>query len=446
MGQLTSVAQYTVNVHYSNPKDSTLYFRIATFDEKLFIPKDTIKLIKNKAKISSATSVFGGIYYIYLPNSGYKIQLCLENKDVVNLKIDGNLPFDSIQTTDPENKIFLKYQALENSFQHLDSQYAAMQKRGTATLRVKEELYRTKREQMTAYRKTSMTKLNTNGLLYKYFKILNQIDAFKPDKNDYAGRDAFIKQFNLKDQQLYFTPVIKSVLYEYLSAYPLVADSALNGIEVVMKKMDCKDKPYPNTFNYFSSILQNSTIKDNMKGYVKFVDKYLLKNSCQFIPKNRMDGFLSTYNRFKEIAVKDTITDIVLKDTSGKVQNLKENIAAYDYTIISFYDPTCEHCKYQMPELDSTLKTIRSQSSLKILNFAICNTPTSMEKEWKSFIKEKNFTEEYVHVILGEMDNVRNDYAAYSNPIFYLCDTKGNIVLKKASISSIKKFLLTGKN
>ncbi|MFN5760506.1 MAG: hypothetical protein ACK44U_00380 [Sphingobacteriales bacterium] len=85
--------------------------------------------------------------------------------------------------------------------------------------------------------------------------------------------------------QLYFTPILKDILYEYLSAYPLSADSTLKGIDVIMSKMDCKDKPYANTFNYFSSILQNSSIKENMKGYTAFIEKYLINNKCSFLPK-----------------------------------------------------------------------------------------------------------------------------------------------------------------
>lgn len=434
-------AQYQINIIYNNPKDSVLHFRLSTFDDKLFLPKDTVKVVKNKAKFASATSVFGGIYAIYLPTSKKKIQLCIENKDMMTLTLNGNDLTDSITCSDPENNLFIKYQSLENSFHYLDSQYNELQKRGNATLRLKEEMYSKKREALINFRNNALKTIKPKGLLHKYFTILNQIDAFKPDKQDIQAREYFINQFNLKNQQLYFSPVIKQILYEYLSAYPLVADSITKGMDVVMSKLNCKDKPYPNTFNYFASVLQNSSIRENTKGYTNFIEKYLINNTCTFLPQSKADEFRSSYSRMKDIVKLDTAINIILKDTSGKTQELTHHINQHDYTVISFYDPSCEHCKYQMPELDSTLKTIRAQQGISVLNFAICNTSTVMEKSWKAFINEHKMDDHYVHVILGEENTIRNTYGAYSNPLFYLCDRKGNILIKKGTAANIASYI-----
>ena len=442
----TSNAQYQINLKVIDTKDSILYFRLASFDEKLYIPKDTIKLVNNKANIRSLKPIYGGIYYLYFPNTGMKIQLSLENKDVIYLTINAQLPIDSIQTNDPKNKLFLEYQALENKFQYLDSQYAVLQKKGNATLKIKERLFQEKREALTQFRNTAKAKLDPKLFLYQYLTLLNTIDAYKPDKNKFTEREAFIRSLNLKDQRLYFSPIIKSAIYEYLSAYPLNADSILKSMDVVMKKMDCKDKPYANMFNYFSTVLQNSTIKNNMDGYVKFLDTYLFKNNCSFISKNNMQGYISTYARYKELVMKDTISNIILKDSSGIVQNLRQQIEKYTYTVISFYDPTCEHCQVQIPELDSTLKAIRTKSGLTILHFAICNTSTSLDKEWRGFIQKNKMEEDCVHVMLGDSIEVRNQYAAFGNPMLFLCDASGNILLKKTSVSTIRNYLLSNRH
>lgn len=444
--QIGVFAQYKININYSKPKDSILYFRVTTFDDKLFIPKDTIKVGKKTARIVYDKSIFGGIYYIYLPQSKKKIMLCLENNDNFTLNINGDNWEDSLTCTNPKNNLFLNYQKLENRYQYLDSQYSDMQKKGNATLKAKEALYKVKKDSLSAFRTKAMLKLNSTSLLYKYFKVLNERDGYAPNRTDYKGRDAFIKKFNFKDEQLYFTPVLKDIMYEYLSAYPLTADSTLKGIDVIMDKMDCKDKPYANTFNYFSSVLQNSSIKENMKGYTAFIEKYLINSKCTFLGKNATDQFLSTYKRIKQISNIDTVANIVLKDTTGKEQSLVDQIKNYDYTVVSFYDPTCEHCKFQMPELDSTLLDIRSKSGLKVLNFAICNTSMALESEWKKFINEKKLEDQYIHVILGDKDNIRETYAAYANPMFYLIDNRGRILLKKANISAIKKLIQTQKN
>lgn len=442
MVYLSATAQYQVNLTLSNIKDSLAYFRLCTFDEKLFIPKDTSRIKKNVVKFASTTSIFGGIYYVSLPASNKKIQLCIENKDMINLKLDGSLPLDSIYCSDPENKVFIKYQALESKYQYIDSQYNDLLKKGNASLKFKESLYKPKKDTLSAFRKQALRTLKTGSVLHKHFTWLNTLDEFSPNRQEYAQREKFLRQFPLQDAQLYFSPLLKPIIYEYLSSYPLQADSTLKGIEAVMKRLDCKDKAYPNTFNYFTNVLQNNTIKNNIEGYMDFIETYLINNKCSFLPKNREAEYLTKYKQFKQIAGTDSITNISLKDTAGIKQDLGDVVAKHDYTIISFFDPSCEHCKVQMPELDLTVKSVLNQTNLSLSIYAICNTNFSMEKDWKTFITEHALSENFVHVILGDDDSPRVQYAAYGNPMFFLVDQNKKILLKKTTVSAIKKFLL----
>ena len=439
----TVCAQYAIQLTVKNTSDSVVYFRMASFDNKLFIPKDTFRLSKQPLRIQSTTPIYGGFYYLYFPQSKKKIWLCLENKDRFNLNIDGEKWEQEIVCSDPKNILFFHYQIIENSFLSIDSNYNEMRKRGNGNLKTKESLYKDKILALTAFRLDAMKKLSTNSLLYKYFNCLNRLDAYVPNKKNFKEREEFLQQFNLKDPQLYFSPLLKDVMYEYLSSYPLSADSTLKGMSVIMKKLNCKDKIYPNTFNYFASILQNSSIKENTKGFTSFIEKYLINTTCQFLPKSTTNEFLSLYSSIKKIAVVDTAMEMRLKDSSGNLQSLHNQIKNADYTVISFYDPTCEHCKYQIPILDSTLKSVRAQTSLSVLHFAICNTSIYLENEWKKFILENKLGEHTVHVILGEEESIRNAYAAYNNPIFFLVDKNGSLLLKKTTITAIKQYLIS---
>ena len=62
-------AQFQVRLEFKNVTDSIVYLRASLFDEKNFIPKDTINLKKGPATIKNTKSVFGGIYYLYFPAS-----------------------------------------------------------------------------------------------------------------------------------------------------------------------------------------------------------------------------------------------------------------------------------------------------------------------------------------------------------------------------------------
>lgn len=437
----SSFGQYHIQVNFKNIPDTVAYFRITTFDEKLFLPKDTIKISDRNTIIEFRDKIFGGDYYLYFPQSKKKISLCIENLNRFSLAVDGEYWNDSIFCSDKNNMLYIQYQLQESKYKYLDSHYYELQKKGSGSLKTKEQLYKGKKEALMSFRVNAMKNLNSNSLLFKYFNTLNRLDNFSPNRNDYYSREKFINAFQLNDVQLYFSPFLKDIMYEYLSSFPLQADSLLKGIKFIMSKFNCKDKAYPNTFNYIASVLQNNSIKDNFQGYASFIETYLIKSNCKFLPKPTAEEFMSNYNRIKPLTITDTATNIILQDTSGHVQTLYNHLANYDYSVISFFDPTCEHCKYQIPQMDSTVSLIRKQTGLKILNFTICNTSESMKEEWKKFIVEKKLTGDYVHVLLGEESQIRNAYAAYSNPMFYLCNKKGKLLLKKTNFSEIKKLI-----
>jgi hypothetical protein len=70
-------AQFVLKINASNTIDSIAYLRTNLFDEKNYIPKDTIKLYKSTITIKSTKSIVGGIYYLYFPKSKQKIQFIL---------------------------------------------------------------------------------------------------------------------------------------------------------------------------------------------------------------------------------------------------------------------------------------------------------------------------------------------------------------------------------
>jgi protein-disulfide isomerase len=53
--------------------------------------------------------------------------------------------------------------------------------------------------------------------------------------------------------------------------------------------------------------------------------------------------------------------NIILKDTAEVNQNLHEYAKSYDLTLITFFDPSCEHCKVELPRMDSTIKLFNQE-------------------------------------------------------------------------------------
>ena len=82
-------AQYQIKIKAVNTIDSIAFFRGALFDDKNYIPKDTIKLYKGNYTVTAKKPIIGGIYFFYFPKSKQKVYFALENLDSIKVELRG---------------------------------------------------------------------------------------------------------------------------------------------------------------------------------------------------------------------------------------------------------------------------------------------------------------------------------------------------------------------
>lgn len=130
--------------------------------------------------------------------------------------------------------------------------------------------------------------------------------------------------------------------------------------------------------------------------------------------------------------------NISLPDTSGKIQTLYGDSSRF--TIVTFWDPTCGHCKETLPILDSMYRAKWKSSDVKM--FAVAKETDGTKKDWMDFIHSKHL-EDWTHVYYSKADEkTRIDanipgysqlYDVQSFPTMYLLDKNKRIVAKKLS-------------
>lgn len=436
-------AQFQVRLQVKNASDSIAYFRASIFDEKNFIPKDSISLKKGVAIIKNTKSVFGGIYYLYFPATRQKISFIVENKDTIKLSIEGSDYLKGAMINGTKNKLFLQYQLLEKSLAHFDSTYAKEQLAGKKFGQIqKAAFFKIKTDSLTAFRAAALKQLKPTDVLFIHFDALNKLDASVPNKKNIEARNNFIKQFDLNMPMLFFTPNIRPILVEYFSYYPLQADSMVKGVDTIMSKVMCTNKAYSFVFDYISKLLKNREIQNNTEGYAYFIRKYIKEGKCAFLDPNQKEAFLQELEQLQALKIKDTAYNLILPDTTGTNQSLKDIAKNYNYTILIFFDPSCEHCKVELPKMDSIIALLESQLLVKIGKYAVCNAPGASKQEWVGFINEHHLFKSYTHVQLGNDPGIRKTYDAFSNPLFYLFDRDAILLAKKISPSNLRKELL----
>ena len=442
----TSAAQFVLKINASNTIDSIAYLRTNLFDEKNYIPKDTIKLYKSNITIKNTKSIVGGMYYLYFPKSKQKIHFILEDQDTVRLTISGNDYLQSASINLNKNTTLLAYLRLEKALSHYDSSYALSLKSGKKFNQIQKAAYfKIKTDSLVAFRMNALKRFKKEDVIYIYFSTLNALDKSIPSKRDYVGRQSFLKQFELNNPKLFFTPVMKQIIVEYLSYYPLVSDSLIQGTDAVFSSILCTNKAYPFIFDYFTKVFKNREVQNNTEGYAYLINKYVKNNTCAFIDKKNKDAFIAELNQIQAQKLNDTALDLILEDTLGIKSSLLNTARQSNYTVLIFFDPNCEHCKVELPKMDSTIKVLEKELLIKIGKYAVCNEPNIDKSVWKEFILNNKLDYHYTHVIMpGNNENLefRKAYDAFTNPLFYLLDKDGILIAKKLSTKTIRKILI----
>ena len=437
-------AQYQIKIKASNTADSIAYFRGTVFDDKNYIPKDTIKLYKGNYTVAAKKPIIGGIYFLYFPKSKQKVFFSIENKDSIKIEIRGLNYLDSIKFSNKANQQFIEYQLLEKKLSNYDSMYAAELAKGKKfNLAQKAAFFQPKTSQLISYRTTLLKNLKQVNALFLHLNTLNILDSSVPSRKNYNGRNELIKRIDFKNPKLLFTPNIKNVLNEYYSYYPLQADSLNKGLDTVMNKVDGKSNMSMYITDYFIKLLHNREIVNNTEAYTYYLEKYILNQKYKISDIKQLGQLKSELANLKSLQLQDTCVNMILKDTAGQVQNLQEFASQNKFTLIIFYDPTCEHCKVELPKMDSTINLLENTYNIKVGRYAVCNEPSLPASIWKDFIVKYNLNKNYINVNLGNNMDLRKSYDAFTNPIFYLVNNKGILLGKKLSPQTVRNLILS---
>jgi peroxiredoxin len=136
--------------------------------------------------------------------------------------------------------------------------------------------------------------------------------------------------------------------------------------------------------------------------------------------------------------INEPAPQLALKDTAGKTVSLYAVRAPF--TFVVFWDPTCGHCKEQVPRLDSIYEA--KWKALGVAVFAV-NTNENTFNDWKQFIAEHHLrgwyhawqTKEERQAEEGTgQPNYRQLFDVFQTPTMYLLDADKRIIAKKLSI------------
>ena len=131
--------------------------------------------------------------------------------------------------------------------------------------------------------------------------------------------------------------------------------------------------------------------------------------------------------------------DVISTDQNGQTKSIYE--MKQDYIVVYMYNPTCEHCMKETPELVKWYNKNKNTRSVGVYAIAI----DTDDAEWKQYVNDKNMD---VFTIVFDPTN-KSIYAKYYvnvTPELYLLNKDRKIIAKNLKVFQIDTMIERDQN
>lgn len=437
------------NVHYGKAYLAYYMGSALSVQDSATISKDGLVTFKNEKKLP------GGIYAIVYGNKKYSSDFLLDKEQKLSITADtANLGKTNI-TGNVSNDIFAAYQ-----------NYVA--EKGKILMQQKKAYETATTSSDSTLHEKEYNKINAEITAYRYNIINNQpetmmavlLQAMKgptqPQKNPVTAQDSldnynFYKQhywdgFAFNDDRLVRTPFFQPRLEQYYRAVlPQGApDTIIKDIDYKLLLARTSPEMYKYLLNWFTDEYINPKYMGQDAIYVHLYEKYHSKGLTPWLNEKQMK--IITDRAYMQMAnlIGEQADNIQMLTTSNDTINLYDVKA--NYTLLVFWDPTCGHCKEELPKIDSVYRASWKDKGMKIFAVLTEKTPDL----WREYITAHHI-EDWVNVYqspaMAEAENksqkpgFRQMFDVTMTPTILLLDDQKRIIAKKLSWEQINDFL-----
>jgi thiol-disulfide isomerase/thioredoxin len=449
---------YEIKVTFKPFKNQYIY--LGHYFGKQYPIIDSVKLDdKSEGVFKGTKKLQGGIYLIGYPNKAGFFEILLDKQQHFSVIADTSTLRSGIKFINSEdNDLFSAYQ-----------QFMAAKGKEIASLQ----------QQL----KSNPTKVDSIRLVEELTKADKAVNKYREDFiKDHPGNILTTLLITMREPELMGRLKNPKTKVDSLDAYTYYKSHFWDGVNFWDGRLayttffeDKLDKyfaqlvvPQPDSIiREIDQMLSFASINEEMTRFllIKFINRYLVQKymweDAVFVHLFEKYFAQKSYS-WLTAAGRKTITDrayslmanimgspaadIELPDSSGKIINLYGQKA--DYILVSFWDPTCGHCKEVLPKLDSFYHAKWKGAGLKM--FSIAKETDGTKKDWLKFINDYHL-QAWTHVYYSKTDDkARTDsgipgysqlYDVLSFPTLYLLDKDKRIIAKKLTYEQIDEVL-----
>ncbi len=455
IGFLGTRAQgYQINLQ-SNYKAGIVY--LTYYMGKNFILQDSaVVSSKGLAVFKDAKKLQPGIYVIVFPGKRLTADFLIEKEQNISILADTN-HLEQIKITGSQaNIIFKQYQSFVNvKGKQLQDVRVAYNAAKTHEDSVKyETAYKKYSKELNDYRMSIVVGKPTSmmAVLLTALKEPAYPTTVAVTHQDSIANYNFYKQhywdgISFMDDRIIRTPFFLPKLETYYrEVMPQSSDSLIKDIDYKLLLARSNTEMYKFLLNWFTDEYISPKYMGQDAVFVHLYEQYHSKGITTWLNEKQHEAI--TRRAFMVMAnlIGEKAADLQFEDTAG-IQTSLYNVDA-PYTVVVFWDPSCGHCKQELPRIDSIYRANWQKKNVKI--YAVLSESEKMKPEWLSYIREHKIGDWInVYQTKASLDletkeqrpSYRQLYDVVLTPTLYLLDKDKRIVAKKLTLEQINDLL-----
>ena len=399
----------------------------------------------------------GGIYAIVFPgknltfdffiDKGQDITILADSADLQNVIIQGS----------PENDLFKEYQGYVGikggQMQQERNAYSASKNSQDSTLH--QDNYTRMNKELNDYRdgiiKNHPTSMMTTCLnAMKEPEILFKKPLTRQDSLDNYNyyRLHYWDGVTFMDSRVIRTPFFLPKLERYYrEVLPQAPDTIIKDLDYKLLLARSSPEMFKFLLNWFTDEYINPKYMGQDAIFVHLFEKYHSKGVSYWLNEKQMEAVSRRAYMQMSNLIGVTAANLEMVDTTGKPSSLF-NLNA-EYTLVIFWDPTCGHCKEEVPRIDSIYRATWKAKGVRIYSVLSDN---DKKKEFVEYIKEHKIGDWTNVYETKEMEKIIADakrpgfkqlYDVIQTPTLFLLDKEKRIIGKKLGFEQLNDFLKT---
>ena len=440
------------------PFNKGYYYLAYHFGNKQYLIDSSKVSPTGDAVFAGTKKLLGGIYMIVFPEKNGWVECMIDQQQKFSVWADtSDLVMKLRYDGSPDNTIFGDYQ--KKSFE-IGSKIGALRNQlnaatdEAAKASIQSNMTNLSKE-MQVYRDGLQAKYPKH-LLTSIFNLLKDPEVPTGDKHPggkydsiYAYnyyKDHYWDGIKFTDDRLIRTPVLQGKFDRYYDeVLPQQSDSLIQYVD----KMLAAAKPNEEMFKYILSSLTDKYVNPKYMGqdavFVHLFEKYYMTGQAESWMNEKYKKFIFDrgYSLMANVIGKKA-AELPMVDTLGKAFSLYAVQAPF--TVVCFWDPTCGHCKEEVPKMDSIFQAKWKKEGVKLIGVMT----DGGKQNWLNYIREHKLND-WIHIYQTEetkeriykanQPGYRQLYDVYQTPMVYLLDKDKNIIAKKLTYLQVNDFI-----